>query len=230
MSGSILKLFACLAMLLDHIAAFLPGSFLDMNETLFMLGDKEITIRLMFHYIGRTAFPIFAFLITEGYVHTHDRKKYGISLLMFALISEIPWNLARSGEIFFGRQNVFFTLFLGYAGICILERYKEDIKKCSTYLAALFLISIALRADYGCFGFGFVMLLYLLKERKVLMSIIGACVLPSRWIGGTAFIPILLYNGKRGFAKGKFAKYAFYAFYPTHLLLLYMLRVFLLSN
>lgn len=217
-------------MLLDHIAAFLPGSFLGMNESLFMLGDKAITLKLIFHYIGRTAFPIFAFLITEGYTHTHDRKKYGISLLMFALISEIPWNLARSGEILFGRQNVFFTLFLGYVGICILERYREDIKKCSTLLAALFLISIVLRADYGCFGFGFIMLIHLLKNRKVLMSIIGTCVLPSRWIGGTAFIPILLYNGKRGFAKGKFAKYAFYAFYPVHLLLLYLLRVFLLSH
>ena len=92
------------------------------------------------------------------------------------------------------------------------------------------MISIVLRADYGCFGFGFIMLIHLLKNRKVLMSIIGTCVLPSRWIGGTAFIPILLYNGKRGFAKGKFAKYAFYAFYPVHLLLLYLLRVFLLSH
>lgn len=210
-------------MLLDHIAAFLPGDFPGMRETLFMLGDKEITLRLLFNCIGRTAFPLFAFLITEGYIHTHDRKKYGINLLLFALISEIPWNLVHGGDILYGRQNVFFTLFLGYTGICVLEHYREDIKKCSTILAALLLISIILRADYGCFGFGFIILLHLLKERKVLMSIIGTCVLPSRWIGGTAFIPILLYNGKRGFAKGKIAKYAFYAFYPGHLLLLYIL-------
>ena len=85
MNGSILKLLACIAMLADHIAAFMPGSFLHLAEPLFSIGDKVITLKLLLHYIGRTAFPIFAFLITEGFIHTHDRKKYGLNMLLFAL-------------------------------------------------------------------------------------------------------------------------------------------------
>ena len=227
MSGSILKLIACLAMLIDHMAAFLPGDFMDMKETLFTIGDKAITLRLIMHYIGRMAFPLFAFLITEGFTHTHDRKKYGINLFIFALISEIPWNLAHTGELFYGRQNVFFTLLLGYIGLCALDHYKNDYKKMTIALASLLGVSLLLRADYTCFGFGFIILLHLLKDRRM-MAIIGCCMLPSRWIGGLAFIPILMYNGERGFAKAKWTKYAFYIFYPLHLLILYLVRIYIL--
>ena len=227
MSGSILKLIACLAMLIDHMAAFLPGDFMDMKETLFTIGDKAITLRLIMHYIGRMAFPLFAFLITEGFTHTHDRKKYGINLFIFALISEIPWNLAHTGELFYGRQNVFFTLLLGYIGLCALDHYKNDYKKMTIALASLLGVSLLLRADYTCFGFGFIILLHLLKDRRM-MAIIGCCMLPSRWIGGLAFIPILMYNGERGFAKAKWTKYAFYIFYPLHLLILYLVRTYIL--
>jgi hypothetical protein len=227
MSGSVLKLIACLAMLIDHMAAFLPGDFMDMKETLFMIGDKAISLRMIMHYIGRTAFPLFAFLITEGFIHTHDRKKYAINLLIFALISEIPWNLAHTGHLFYGRQNVFFTLLLGYLGLCAIDYYKDDYKKTIIALACLLGISIVLRADYTCFGFGFIILLHILRDRR-LMAIIGCCVLPSRWIGGLAFIPILMYNGQRGFAKRKWTKYAFYIFYPLHLLVLYLIRTYIL--
>ena len=64
---------------------------------------------------------------------------------------------------------------------------------------------------------------------EVLMAIIGSCVLPSRWIGGTAFIPILMYDGTRGFAKGKWIKYAFYTFYPLHLFFIYLFRCAILK-
>lgn len=227
MSGSILKLIACLAMLIDHIAAFLPGDFMDMKETLFTIGDKAISLRMLMHYIGRTAFPLFAFLITEGFTHTHDRKRYGINLLIFALISEIPWNLAHTGELFYARQNVFFTLLLGYLGLCAIDYFRNDYKKTIMMLTCLLGVSLVLRADYSCFGYGFIILLYLLKDRR-LMAIISCCVLPSRWIGGMAFIPVLMYNGKRGFAKGKWTKYAFYIFYPLHLIVLYLIRTYIL--
>ena len=229
MNGSILKLLACIAMLADHIAAFMPGSFLHLAEPLFSIGDKVITLKLLLHYIGRTAFPIFAFLITEGFIHTHDRKKYGLNMLLFALISEIPWNLVHCNDIFYPRQNVFFTLLLGYLGMYVIDFFKDDKRKAAACLTALFVTSILLRADYGCFGFGFIILIYLLREHKVLMAIIGSCVLPSRWIGGTAFIPILMYDGTRGFAKGKWIKYAFYTFYPLHLFLIYLLRCAILK-
>ena len=227
MSGSILKLIACLAMLIDHMAAFLPGDFMNMKETLFMIGNKAVSLRMIMHYIGRIAFPLFAFLITEGFTHTHDRKKYGINLLIFALISELPWNLVHTGELFYSRQNVFFTLLLGYLGLCAIDLYKNDHKKSIITLACLLGVSLVLRADYTCFGFGFILLLYILKDRYM-MAILGCCMLPSRWIGGLAFIPILMYNGQRGFAKAKWTKYAFYIFYPLHLLALYLIRTYIL--
>ena len=227
MSGSILKLIACLAMLIDHMAAFLPGDFMNMKETLFMIGNKAVSLRMIMHFIGRIAFPLFAFLITEGFTHTHDRKKYGINLLIFALISELPWNLVHTGELFYSRQNVFFTLLLGYLGLCAIDLYKNDHKKSIITLACLLGVSLVLRADYTCFGFGFILLLYILKDRYM-MAILGCCMLPSRWIGGLAFIPILMYNGQRGFAKAKWTKYAFYIFYPLHLLALYLIRTYIL--
>ena len=228
MSGSILKLIACIAMLIDHTAAFLPGDFMKMNETLFMLGERAITLRFIMHSIGRIAFPIFVFLLTEGFIHTRDRKKYAINLLLFALISEIPWNLARSGDFIHIRQNIFFTLLLGYLGIWAIEHFKQNKQRQLTALAILFAVSFILRADYGAFGFGFILLIYLLRENKILMAILATCMHPSRWIAGLAFIPIMMYNGERGFAKGKWAKYAFYTFYPLHLIALYLFRTYYL--
>ena len=112
-------------------------------------------------------------------------------------------------------------------GLCAIDLYKNDHKKSIITLACLLGVSLVLRADYTCFGFGFILLLYLLKDRY-LMAILGCCMLPSRWIGGLAFIPILMYNGQRGFAKAKWTKYAFYIFYPLHLLALYLIRTYLL--
>ncbi len=222
-----LKLLACLAMLVDHTAACCPGEFPWIGDVLFNIGGKGITLQYLMRAIGRMAFPIFAFLISEGFVHTGNRKKYAINLLVFALISEIPFNLAFGGAFFHPKQNVFFTLLLGYAGIFLYEKYRAA--KQVNYLFALsglLVVSIFLKADYGCFGYGFILLLYILRTNRVLMSIIGVCVLPSRWIAGAAFVPICMYNGKRGFATGKLAKYAFYLFYPLHLFVIYLLRIF----
>lgn len=228
MSGSILKLIACAAMLIDHIAAFLPDSAMDMSSVIFSLDGKEITLRLLMRAIGRIAFPIFAFLITEGYAHTRNRKRYALNLLMFALISEIPFNLAGSGEIsYIYKQNVFFTLLFGYLGIYSLDEYRKTKENTHLlHIVALFILSFFMSADYGCFGFGFIMLLHLLRSNKAIMVIVGTCVLPSRLMAGTAFIPICMYNGKRGFATGKIAKYAFYLFYPIHLFILYLIHLY----
>ncbi len=225
-SGSWLKLIAITSMLIDHTAGHVFRWMDWANYVFFKIGHYEITpFFFMRSVIGRWAFPLFAFLIVEGFLHTHDRKRYGWNLFVFALISEIPWNLVHANKFFSSGQNVMFTLLLGYLGLCVIERYREDMKKLAQYLIPLFLLSIFLRSDYGCAGFGFILLIYLLRKNKVLMSIVGTGALPSTFFAGMAFIPICLYNGERGFVKGKVLKYAFYAFYPVHLLVLYFIKL-----
>ena len=225
-SGSWLKVIACVSMLIDHTASHVFKGMEWAYFVFFQVGHYEITpYFIMRSVIGRWAFPIFAFLIVEGFLHTHDKKKYGMNLLGFALISEIPFNLVHVNRFFWPIQNVFFTLLLGYLGLCVIERYKEDFKNLAKYLTPLFLVSIVLRADYGCIGFGFILLIYLLRYNKLLMSIVGTGALPSTIFSGMAFIPIWFYNGERGFVKGKVWKYAFYAFYPVHLLVLYFIKL-----
>ena len=224
LSGSTLKLIAMISMLIDHLAAFVFTKSGFMNEPLLPAVSKGITIYKICRVIGRFAFPIFCFLITEGFIHTHDRKKYGINLLGFALISEIPWNLIHSGKLVYTSQNVFFTLFLGFAAIWSYETFKEDMPKLGAALLLLFIASVLLRSDYGSKGMAFILILYIMREQKILQAFIGSCVLSSPVFIMAAFVPINMYNGERGFIKGKAAKYAFYAFYPLHLLVLYLIR------
>lgn len=225
LSGSSLKLLALFSMLVDHSAVFLLNNFAWARETLFSLAGHDFSIVVLMRMFGRISFPLFAFLIVEGFIHTHDRKKYGQNLLLFALLSEIPYNLAVSGSFFCSGQNVIFTLLMGFLGLCAIEKFRTDIRDLSVSLLGLMVASYLFQADYGCFGYGFIILLYLLRERKLLQAVVGCCVLPSRLIGGLAFIPINLYNGERGFIKGAVGKYLCYAFYPVHLLVIYLVRL-----
>lgn len=229
LSGSLLKLLAVIVMLIDHTAAFILYLYDPATQPILLVGSHELSLYNIMRYIGRTAFPIFVFLLVEGFCHTHNKKKYGRNLLIFAIISEIPWNLLHSGTFFYDRQNVFFTLLLGYIGMVVIEMY-QDTKivlckiKLLVILLALMVLSILLKADYGIVGFGYVLLIYMLRDNRILQAILGICFLPSKWIGGAAFIPINLYNGKRGFIKGNIVKYLFYGFYPLHLICLYIIR------
>lgn len=227
LSGSWLKLIAVVCMLIDHLAAFYLFKLPVMHTELFMLGHHAVTPLLMMRLVGRLAFPIFAFLIVEGFLHTRSKVRYGRNLLIFALLSELPWNLIHSGTWHYPSQNVFFTLLLGYLGLCALEYFKDDSRRLLASLLGLLVASVLMRADYGCSGYGFILLLYVLRENRILQAIIGSCVLGSRWIAGLAFIPINMYNGERGFVKGPVAKYLFYLFYPLHLLVIYLLRVYM---
>ena len=224
-SGSTLKLLAVFSMLIDHIGMFLCRNNEVFLQTLFTIGNREVTPYFLMRAFGRLAFPIFAFLIVEGFIYTRNRFKYGRNLLLFALISEIPWNLVHTGTWHYPGQNIFFTLFLGYMGLCCLSYWKEDNVKKSIGLLLLLAISFKFRADYGYRGFGFILMLYALHSQLLLKSVIGCCMLPGAWMPGLAFVPISRYNGKRGFIRGTVWKFCFYAFYPVHLLVLHLIRI-----
>lgn len=230
LSGSELKVIAMVSMLIDHTAAYVLSRYQWAKTPFLVIGSHSLSVYRMMRIMGRIAFPIFCFLLVEGFIHTSNRKRYGRNLLIFALISEIPWNLVHADSLFYKGQNVFFTLFLGYAALCIIEKYKDCREKQLIGLLIGLFIAILLHADYGVSGYGFIIMLYALKDNKIIRAIVGSCFLSNPYYAGIAFIPIALYNGKRGFIKGKISKYAFYAFYPVHMLVLYAVRTVLIMG
>lgn len=223
LSGSTIKTIALATMIIDHVSKYILSQTEFATSPLLTFFFSGMTVCSLMELIGRIAFPLYAFLITEGYVHTRDKKKYGRNLLIFAVISEIPWNLEHTGNFFYCEQNVFFTLFLGYFAIYVYERFKENKPYLLVSLMVIFVISLVLNADYGSKGVGFIFLLYVLRERKILRTFCGCCWFDA-WIYIVAFIPINMYNGERGFIKGKILKYAFYIIYPAHLLIIFLIR------
>ena len=221
LDGSVLKLLAVLTMIVDHTASALLWE----DETVLVrIGEYTLDRYSVMRLIGRISFPLFAFLLVEGFLHTRNLKRYALNLLLAALLSEIPWNLEHSGSLLYRNQNVLFTLFFGLMGIWVIRDFSRDAGKECALLLGLTVLVILFRADYGLSGFGFILMLYLLRERKLYQAVLGCCILSSHWVAGLAFIPISLYNGKRGFIRSRTLKYAFYLIYPVHLLILYWIR------
>ena len=158
-------------------------------------------------------------------MHTHNRRKYGWNLFLFAMISEIAWNLEHTGTFFYAKQNVMFTLLFGYLGLCSIEAFKEDSFRQFIALLFLLIVSAVFKADYGLVGFGFILMMYALRDQKIIRAVIGSTILSRGWVAGLAFIPISMYSGQRGFAQKPVFKYSFYAFYPLHLLVIYCIKI-----
>ena len=228
LNGFHLKLIAICTMLIDH-----------MGYTLF---PGVMWLRC----VGRVAFPIFCFLIAEGCVYTHDRKKYALRLLVFALLSEIPFNLMNSGMIWDPYdQNVLWTLLTG-ALVCWLIDWA--LKKCTplsfvltgaAMVAAYWLLE-AFRTDYGGWGMLLVAAFYGVHRApsgavvKMIAQAFGLAFFSLGVMGGylsielwslVSLAPIWLYNGQRGFSH-KAVQYGFYAFYPVHILILSLIAMY----
>lgn len=224
LSGSSLKLLAILLMLIDHTALVLFSRWNVAKITLFTLGDMNYNLYRLCRDVGRAAFPIFCFLLVEGFLHTGNRFKYGRNLFIFACVSEIPWNFMFTNTWRYEKQNVFFTLFLGYLAFCAIEYFWKNQTLQLLSVAALFAVSYFLKADYGWKGFVFLLIMYWFRMEKTAQAVIGSCWLYYEWKACFAFIGINMYNGERGFIKGKAAKYFFYLFYPLHITILVILR------
>lgn len=223
LTGSALKMIAILTMAIDHTASHLLRYQEAFTAPLITFHDHYISWYFLLRCVGRLAFPIFAFLIVEGFIHTHDRRRYGRNLLVCALISEIPWALTHHGFHLMG-HNVIFTLFWGFLGLCVIERYRSDWRKVGSILVAMMVAAIFFRADYNASGFALIVMLYVLRRHFALQVLAGCTMLPMKWVAGLAFIPIAMYNGERGFIRGTWGKYLFYAFYPLHLLVIWMVK------
>ena len=222
LSGSVLKVIAIIAMFIDH------------------LGACVFTHRIWLRWIGRLTFPIMAFFVYEGFKHTRDVKRYALRLGLFALVSEIPFDLAHAGRVVdWDMQNIGFTLLLGLGAIVFADRGGL------WHFASLgcLLLGDLMRVDYGTLGVFTIFIFYLFRQMRLspacavglstLLFTMGEWPILLPYINGSdiatyRFIPpqtfalfstplLLLYNGKRGNAPG----WLFYVFYPGHLLFLY---------
>ncbi len=224
LDGSILKLIAVVSMLIDHAALVLLSDKTFAIEPFLSFGGRHITLYYILRKLGRLAFPLFCFLIAEGFIHTKNLKKYALNLFVFAMISEIPYNLMLSGKlIYMAQQNIYFTLLLGVAAVWVAENINESWQK-FLLLALIIAVAIVLRVDYGFRGVLLILLLYILRNNKILQTFLSLPMLSGGFAAWFAFIPINMYNGKRGFIKGGFLKYLFYLFYPLHILLLILIK------
>lgn len=215
LSGSALKIIAVLSMVTDHCAYYL-------------LNEGSVAYEVM-RCFGRIAFPVFAFLVAEGFAHTRNRMRYFLSLLLFAFISEAPWYLLNGAD---GTHDVMFTLALGVLALAAFEGLREHRILCCCSVLLTAWLAAWLRTDYEWRGVLMIVVFYLLgmvKNTPVtlcrMMQLLFAFPLMMHYgITGALFacVVIFLYDGTRGFIHGNVAKYGFYAFYPAHLFLLWL--------
>ena len=217
LDGTSLKLIAMISMVFDHVGdMFFPGA-------------------LWMRMIGRLAMPLFSFCIAEGYAHTKNKQRYLLRMGVFALVSEIPFDLAFEGRVGLGHQNIMLSFFLAILALMVFDRIRGEGKEHAAgktllgilCVCAVAVLALLLKADYTLFAVVAVFLFYVLRNRPALLRCgvgVGFLAL-TRTVGyyratGLSLIPLLLYNGKRG----RGLKWLFYAFYPGHLLLLYLLK------
>ena len=235
LNGNQLKLIAVISMLCDHAAIRLLAY--GLIPALYVAGENMAAERWnqafwILRSVGRMAFPIYVFLLTEGFCHTRNRRRYALRLGVFALISEIPFDLLVYGKIWDTHsQNVFFTLFLGVLMLtavdwigrntdAALAQYRQMAVVVGAALLAWFL-----RTDYDAAGIMLIAVLFwfrLTPDTACLagFGLMAAAEFPPVYIPGLAvsFFLIRCYNGTRGSWKGK---WFFYLVYPVHLLVLY---------
>ena len=237
-SGNQLKMIACLLMLCDHIGCMLieNGVLYGQNPAYWTLaistpeGQRWLLLARILRTIGRMAFPVFAFLAVEGFCHTSNIKVYLRRVLICALISEVPFNLACYHSMSYpAYQNTCFTIFFGLMALCFIKMLQKR-QFIFSVLAVLIFSGLAqlFKTDYGAEGVILISILYILRNDNTLRLLSGALIsfIESFRMGGVSalsFILIRFYNGKRGSGT---LKYFFYLFYPLHMLIFYLCVVY----
>ena len=220
-----LKLIAIITMTIDHIGVVFGTVFYNFLRA-----------------VGRLSFPIFAFLLTEGYVHTNSFSKYFLRLLVLALISEVIYDYVFFGSfIYIGANNIFFTLALGLLTLFLLDKSKGLIKRYFkdkvdlviilpiTYLLIIVIMGLMgefLNFSYGMLGILVISFFYLFKDNFPLVVIsvsLSTLILGEgmQYFSLFSLILIYFYNKKLG----KKCKVFFYLYYPLHILVLGVIRM-----
>ena len=225
LSGAWLKLIAILSMLIDHVNKALIYPNLVSNDGVLT------TVSNIFDIIGRIAFPLFCFLLVEGFFKTRCRKKYLLNLLIFGVISEVPFDMFTTASFFnMDWNNVMFTLAFVLITIWIIDILKERMQKLPKtlwYFASFIIVIIMciaamyLSLDYEHHAILIGYFFYLFHDVPLLAIPFGYASMYTQPWALLGFGLTLTYNGKRG----KQNKMLNYWFYPAHLLILGILRL-----
>lgn len=226
-----IKYIAILAMLLDHAAAFL------------LIPEKNPALTILYilmRTVGRIAAPVMFYFLAEGYHYTSSKLKYGLRLLCFGILSQIPYSLARYGTVTGTNLNVMITLFMSFVMLLLADEMKNKAMKGIVVFTFMILTSFS---DWGVLGPFMVWLFHIYREdrKKQLISYFSLCMAQMMvavlvislgtvaWYDGIwqigMLLPIILiyfYNGESG-KKNIVNKWSFYLFYPIHFLALWLI-------
>ena len=251
LTESTLKIIAIVTMFIDHIGAGLLERMMTWYGLNTVKTEEQYrnwmaahgtlyNLDMVLRCIGRIAFPIFCFMIVEGLLHTRSRVKYAVRLFLFGIISEIPFDLMLGGKvIYWGYQNVYFTLWLGLLAIWVIDEAlkAEKLKNCHIIVKGIIIVITVgvfgvlaelMRTDYGSVGVLAIAVMYVFKRfinnnaNKWIFLAGCLALMLSNFAEGFAAVAapfVERYNGERGIK----LKYLFYAFYPVHLFFIYLI-------
>ena len=159
MSALALRIVACVCMLLDHIGYCFAGRYPFLEPL---------------RWIGRIAFPLYVFLIVNGFRHTSDRLRYALRLFLFALLSQVPFALMFHHGDIFGKLNVFFTLLIALLVVWATDELRNRRRtKYLAFLPAVLVFALYyfgwLSSDYGARGLLLAMVFYLFEGKIILL-------------------------------------------------------------
>ena len=231
LSQETLKSIACLTMLIDHVGATVV---LQMYRSGPGLG--LYWLYWVMRIIGRAAFPIYCFLLAEGAYYTRSPRKYTLRLLIGALLSELPFDLAFFGGWTWEHQSVMITLLFGFFALEIMKKCHNPLLKVLA-IAPFALAAELLNTDYGGYGVAMIVLFGLTRElpRRGWLQlaglalicwamdsaavVIGGISVPVELFALVSMLPIALYSGRKA-TGSRAVQTGFYLFYPVHLAML----------
>jgi len=222
----VLKLIACVTMLIDHFgAAVVP----------YLPIANMVTVYYICRIIGRVAFPIYCFLLTEGMRHTRNAGKYILRLSMGILLAELPFDFCLFGGWTWEYQSVMVTLTLGAVMLFAMQKVEKKWLKGLMVIPFVVLAEFT-KCDYGGWGIALIAVFALVERFSLQFAgvFLVSCFMPSAGINVfgvflscelaalAAMLPIGFYSGKKlSYSRG--VQWAFYLFYPVHLLILWLI-------
>ncbi len=230
-----IKYIALIAMLIDHFAMFF------LSHSIAQASVSRIALYSFMRVIGRLTAPIMLYFLVEGFIHTSSRKKYGVRLFAFGVISQIPYALANHNSLLKFDLNMIFTLFVIFLMLLAQERSEE---RPQLRIVVFLLIMSTFCCDWGVLGPFMAWLFYRFRDDKdkqikyycmiCAIQVVSAAVFLAsngkHWYGELwqagmfMMIPFIRsYNGKPG-NKSSFNKWVFYIFYPLHLLIIWVIK------